>query len=72
MGLLFVGGWVHKHDLPLEFLVVTLEGFLLTKSFFNGNDKLSTQFLLLIEVGNLVHAIAIIIVIHITIVILST
>jgi hypothetical protein len=71
VGLRLVDGWVHQHNLSLELLVVSLEGFLLTESFLDGHDEFSAQLLLLVKVGDLVNAIAIIIIVKVSIVVLS-
>ena len=72
VGLLFVDGRFHEHNLTLELLIVTLEGFLFAEGLLNGNDQFTTQFLLLIQIGDLVNAITIIIIVHIAVIILSS
>jgi hypothetical protein len=51
---------------------VSLEGLLLTESFLDGHDKFSSQLLLLVQVSDLINAIAIIIIVKVPIVVLST
>ena len=72
MSLSLIDSWVHQHDLSLELLIVSLEGLLLTKSFLDGHDEFSSQLLLLVQVGDLVNAVTVIIVVKVPIVILST
>ena len=72
MSLSLIDSWVHQHDLSLELLVVSLEGLLLTKSFLDSHDEFSSQLLLLVQVGDLVNAVTVIIVVKVPIVILTT
>ena len=72
MSLSLIDSWVHQHDLSLELLIVSFEGLLLTKSFLDSHDEFSSQLLLLVQVGDLVNAVTVIIVVKVPIVILTT
>ena len=51
---------------------MSLEGFLLTECLFDGHDELPAQLLLLVQVGDLINAITIIIIVKVAIVVLPT
>lgn len=72
MSLLFVHGGVHEHDLPLQLLVVALQGFLLAEGLLYSDDEFSSQFLLLVQVGDLIDSISVIVIIEVSIVILCS
>ena len=72
VGLLFVDGGFHEHNLTLKLLIVTLEGFLFAEGLLNSHDQLTTQLLLLIQIGDLVNSITVIIIVHISVIILSS
>lgn len=69
MSLLLVHGGVHEHDLPLELLVVSLQGVLLAEGLLDRDDKLSPQLVLLVQVGNLVDAVVVIALVHVFVIV---
>jgi hypothetical protein len=69
VGLLLVKTGVHQHNLTLKLLIVTLEGVLLSQRLLDGHDELASQLVLLVQIGNLVDAVVISVLIHVVVVI---